>query len=119
MKNKEYVIKADKGTKEIFCDQDKFVVGATIIGFLVKPYDYKHCCMDEEDSPFTDALVGSITYNGIGDMGASGDQLKGVIFPDGTVEILGGVFETLQDAQEYYDEESLKLKQDKENKEVH
>jgi hypothetical protein len=56
-------------------------------------------CNDQVDS--SDALVGSITYNGIGDMGSSGDQLKGVIFEDGTVEILGGVFETLQDAQDY------------------
>jgi hypothetical protein len=41
LKNKEYVIKADKGTKEIFCYEDTFIIGATIIGFLVKKYDFK------------------------------------------------------------------------------
>lgn len=104
MKRKDFVIPAQPGTKELFLFDGKIYIGSTIIGFLVTPYSHGQDVMNvnDDDVPKRDAIVGSITMMGIPDLGSS-NQLKGVLFPDGSVDILGGNFESIDDAQSYID----------------
>ncbi len=97
-KRKQFVIPAPAGTKAISVIEGQLIVCELVVGFLVEPYKF-----GTSDDPRVDANVGHITASGISNLGAS-NQCKGIIFADGTVEILGGVFDDLKSAQGYFDE---------------
>lgn len=100
MKRKDFVIPAQPGTKELFVFEGKIHIGPTIIGFLVTPYEFGQD--NEDDVPKRDAIVGSITMTGVPDLGSS-NQIRGVLFPDGSIDILGANFDNMADAQSYID----------------
>lgn len=99
-KQKQFVIKADPGTKTVFGNEEGLHIGASVIGYLVIPSSYGN----DDLGPYA-AEVGVLTINGIVTIGESSNF--GIMNADGTVEFLHDVFPTFADAQALYNKQFI------------
>jgi hypothetical protein len=101
----QFVLPAQPGTHVLFEDEGKIVAGETVLGYLIKQYDF-----GESDGLQTDALVGAITIGGIAGLGCPINHF-GILHPNGEVDSYGAWFDSLETAQRQYDIDKQKAKE--------